>query len=56
MYQVDRRQIEPPRELEDGLLVAVDQLAAQLRLLPVRPEAVTELLPVGVHPPAHPAR
>ena len=37
-------------------MAGVDQLAAQLRLLPVRPEAVTELLPIRVHPPAHPAR
>jgi hypothetical protein len=53
--QVDRRQFEPLRELEDRLVVGVDQLAAQLRLLLIRPEAGTELLPVGVHPPAHPA-
>ena len=56
LEQVDRRQIESPRELEDRLVVGIDQLAAQLRLLPVRPEAVTELLPVGVHPPAHTPR
>ena len=54
--EVDGGKGEPLRELQDGLVVRVDQLAAQLRLLPVRPEAVAELLPVGVHPPAHTAR
>ena len=54
--QVDRRQFEPLCELEDRLVVGIDQLAAQLRLLPARPEAGTELLPIGVHPPTPTAR
>ena len=36
-------------------MVRVDQLAAQLCLLIVRPEAVAELRPVGVHAPAEAA-
>ena len=54
--QVDRRELEPLRELEDRLVVRVDQLAAELGLLAVRPKASPELRPVGVHPAPEPTR
>ena len=54
--QVDRRELEPLRELEDRLVVRVDQLAAELGLLAVVPEPVAELGPVGVHAPAEAIR
>ncbi len=50
--KVDCGEIELLREPEDLLVPRVDELAAELGLLAVVPEVVTELGPVGVHAPA----
>jgi hypothetical protein len=51
--EIDRREAETLGQLQDRLVIRVDELSAELRLLTVGPERVTELGPVRVHAAAH---